>query len=346
MLRFNRVYNGDCRELLQQLDDETIDMTMSSPPYYQLRNYGTEPINWDEGEYQLGLEPTVDMFVNHLCDIYDEIKRVLKPYGTAWVNLGDTYAGGTPGSGSNTGKHESKDGSVWAASTRFKSNKPDWQLPDGCVCGVPWRFAIEMCNRGWTLRNDNIWWKPNSMPDSAKTRFTVDHEYVFFFTKSSKGYYFEQQLEPHKVIDRRSKDKRGKRIVGRTTYFKGEYQRGAYLGQGLHGKNKRTVWKVNTKPSGVKHYATYPEKLVRTPISAGCPLYVCTKCGTPMVKMWKKVKSSRKSDSELGGRSVNGWQSPAFSDRFGDVYFQDNGYVAVSAASILNLASFWIRLLE
>jgi site-specific DNA-methyltransferase (adenine-specific) len=309
------------------LDDETIDMLMTSPPYYQLRHYGTDPIEWDDGEYQLGLEPTIEMFVNHLCDIFDDVKRVLKSYGSVWVNIGDTYAGGTPGVGGDTGKHKSKDGSVWGASTRFKSIKPDWMLPDGCVCGVPWRFAIEMCNRGWTLRNDNIWWKPNAMPDSAKTRFTSDHEYVFFFTKMNKGYYFEQQLEPHKVIDRRSKDKLGKRIVGRTTYFKGEYQRGAYLGQGLHGKNKRTVWRVNTKPSGVKHYATYPEKLVATPIKAGCPLYVCTQCGMPLVKVWKRIQDSRPPDSEYeNGRTLEGWQSPAYSHRLGDAVFKDQGY--------------------
>jgi len=261
MLKFNKIYNGDCRELLAKLDDETIDTLITSPPYYQLRNYGTNPIGWNDGEYQLGLEPTIEMFVNHLCDIFDDVKRVLKSYGSVWVNMGDTYAGGTPGAGSDTGKHKTKGGSAWGASTRFKVKKPDWQLPDGCVCGIPWRFAIEMCNRGWTLRNDNIWQKPNSMPDSAKSRMTVDHEYVFFFTKMNKGYYFEQQLEPHKIIDRRSKDNRGNRIVGRTTYFKGEYQRGAYLGQGLHGKNKRTVWKINEEYMALRKDLTSEQKM-------------------------------------------------------------------------------------
>lgn len=304
MLKLNTLYNGDCRELLKQLDDESIDNVITSPPYYQLRNYGTDPLKWEEGDYQLGLEPTVKMFVTHLAEIFDEVKRVLKPYGSVWVNLGDTYAGGRPGSGSNTRKHKVTEGSEWASGTRFKSKKSNWFLPDKCLCGIPWRFAIEMCDRGWVLRGDIIWYKPNVMPASVKDRMTCDHEYLFFFTKKSRDYFFEQQFVPHKVIDRRSKDSRGKRIVGRKTYFKGDYQRGSYLGQGLYGRNLRTVWKIHTRPSGVKHYASFPEKLVEIPLKATCPRYICKKCGKPMKKVYEKqegqdIKIAKKDGSAL-----------------------------------------------
>mgnify|MGYP001352839282 CR=1 FL=1 len=145
----------------------------------------------------LGLEPSMEMYINHLCSIFDEVKRVIRDDGTLWVNLGDTYASNTKGDNrterqKETSKHTGK---YFTATSMNHSRKIDCQITEKSLCMIPFRFAIEMVNRGWVLRNDIIWHKPNCMPSSAKDRFTVDFEHVFFFTKS-KRYYFEQQFEP------------------------------------------------------------------------------------------------------------------------------------------------------
>jgi DNA modification methylase len=211
MLELNKIYNMDVREGLKLLDDESIDCCISSPPYWSLRDYGIIGLIWD-GDPEcdhiwtdhlsfnwlkeppfcvkcgawygvLGLEPNFEMFIKHLCDIYDGVYRVLKKTGTCWVNLGDTYGG----SGVQT-KWNCKE----SAKTPTKKYKQNYASK--CLFMIPQRFAIEMINRGWILRNVIIWHKPNPMPSSAKDRFTVDFEYVYFFVKNKK-YWFEQQRE-------------------------------------------------------------------------------------------------------------------------------------------------------
>lgn len=139
---------------------------------------------------QLGLEPTFDLYIKHLCDIFDEIKRVLRKDGTCWVNIGDTYSATRwTGEGKGQPMNNFKDGH------RDINPKKDSRLEDKNLCLVPFRFAIEMQNRGWILRNTIIWYKRNCMPSSVDDRFTVDFEYVFFFVKNKK-YFFEQQRVP------------------------------------------------------------------------------------------------------------------------------------------------------
>lgn len=146
----SQILQGDALQLLKAMPDDSIDCCVTSPPYYGLRDYGAEG--------QLGQESNLQDFVMALCDVFDEVRRVLKPDGTCWVNVGDTYL-----------------------------NKMLLQIPS--------RFAIEMASRGWILRNTIIWHKPNAMPQPVKDRFNVDFENLFFFVKNKK-YYFHQQLEP------------------------------------------------------------------------------------------------------------------------------------------------------
>lgn len=227
---------------------------------------------------QLGLEPTFDLYIKHLCDIFDEVKRVLRKDGTCWVNLGDSY--------SNSGKGGYSENMYAQRHTEFgkisdirRHGKPTRvkDLPPKSLCNIPARFSIEMQNRGWILRNVIIWHKPNCMPSSVKDRFTVDFEYLYFFVKNKK-YWFETQYEPHKTpYEKLVKDKRGKNT--RDTQ-KGEYVL-AYrhggektLGETMNprGRNKRAVWTITTKPFKEAHFATYPEELCETPIKAGCPI--------------------------------------------------------------------------
>ena len=141
---------------------------------------------------QLGLEPTFDLFIKHLCDVFDEIKRVLKKTGTCWVNIGDTYAGSwgnyAPNGIKGAQRPRTLEGQRWKrqAYTDTKFRPPsslNQVVKPKSLCQIPARFAIEMCNRGWILRNELIWWKPNGMPSSAKDRFTVDFEKILFFSK-------------------------------------------------------------------------------------------------------------------------------------------------------------------
>jgi site-specific DNA-methyltransferase (adenine-specific) len=328
MIIRNNIFKGHAIEVLKQFPDACIDMVMTSPPYWGLRNYETEGVIWGgkkdcEHEWneqtlkinrmqglnereqnesynenskfvgtefhelkenksafckkcgawkgELGGEPSFELYIEHLCDIFDEVNRVLKDTGTCWVNMGDSYGG----SGMGTTKY--------ADTTKYVENsKQSYVLPnnssvlskyrgtnlDKCLLMIPSRFAIEMINRGWTLRNTLIWHKDNAMPSPIKDRFTVDFEYVFFFSKNKK-YYFETQREPHKedsvrrACRGRSSDKLDAGQYS-TSYkedykgyedIKGKLERGELRGVHPDGRNMRTTWTINTKPNSEEHYA-------------------------------------------------------------------------------------------
>lgn len=257
MLELNKIYEGNCLKILKTFPDKFIDCCMTSPPYWALRDYGVDG--------QLGLEPTFQEYINNLCNIFDEVKRVLKKEGTCWVNMGDTY------SGNKEGKTDNKV-CDYLKNTTTNLHKRKGSIVEKCLCQIPSRFAIEMCNRGWILRNRIIWHKPNAMPSSVKDRFSVDYEDIFFFVKSKK-YWFEQQFEPYTApMNRWGGDKLnadGKSMwddgTGQTTY------RDRNMRPNKKGRNKRSVWSIPTKPFKEVHFATYPEKLIEPMIKAGCP---------------------------------------------------------------------------
>jgi len=260
----NIIFNEDCLIGLQKLPDNSVDCCISSPPYWGLRDYGVDG--------QIGNENEFTDFINKLAEIYKEVYRVLKPEGTCYVNLGDTYGG----SGSGTTKN----------ADNVKNSKQVYILPNGTakrskfrgttlnksLLMIPERFAIEMISNGWILRNQIIWHKPNQMPSSATDRFTVDFEKIFFFVKQSKGYYFEQQLEPYtEPLDRWA----GQMIRGnyktKTDQFAIQEREGRNMRPNPDGKNMRTVWSINTKPFPDAHFAIFPETLVERMIESGCP---------------------------------------------------------------------------
>lgn len=252
------ILHGDALTQLKTLQDESVDCVVTSPPYWALRDYGIEG--------QLGLEPTFQEFITKLCDIFDEVKRVLKKEGTCWVNLGDTY------NGNKKGKTDKKVSNYLKDSSTQINKKMNTEIKEKSLCMIPERFAIEMCNRGWILRNEIIWHKPNAMPSSAKDRFTVDFEKVFFFVKN-KNYYFEQQLEPYT----KPMNRWGGKILkadGESKWDDGtgqESYRDRNFRPNENGKNKRTVWSINTKPLLDAHFASFPEALITPMILAGCP---------------------------------------------------------------------------
>ena len=260
----NVIFNEDCLIGLQKLPDNSVDCCISSPPYWGLRDYGVDG--------QIGNENEFTDFINKLAEIYKEVYRVLKPEGTCYVNLGDTYMGGTAGSGGNCGKHIENGTNKYAKSTRFNNGVKKNGLPNKSLALIPERFAIEMINNGWILRNQIIWHKPNQMPSSATDRFTVDFEKIFFFVKQSTGYYFEQQLEPYtEPLDRWA----GQMVRGnyktKTDQFAIQEREGRDMRPNPDGKNMRTVWSINTKPFPDAHFAIFPETLVERMIKSGCP---------------------------------------------------------------------------
>ena len=209
MVELNKIYHGDSLEILKTFPAESINCVITSPPYWAIRDYKVNG--------QLGLELTFHEYIEKLCTIFDEVKRVLKKDGTCFVNLGDTYAGSGNGTndyrtekslsingrgklalkgfqGSGSAKLSSK--AMRHEKIRFEKRDKTNEVPAKCLCQIPSRFAIAMTDRGWTLRNRIVWHKTNAMPSPVTDRFTVDYEEVFFFVKSKK-YFFKQLFDPY-----------------------------------------------------------------------------------------------------------------------------------------------------
>lgn len=230
-----KLYNMEAREALKRMPDESVNCVITSPPYFNQRNYGTEG--------QLGLEKTPEEYVKKLCDIFDDVKRVLRKDGTCWVNLGDCYGGAQ---GKNSGYPDRKN-----ERADVPQMKRDSRTAKSLLC-VPELFLIEMVKRGWLIRNKIIWWKPNVMPTSARDRFTIDYEMIYFFVKSKK-YFFEQQFEP---LENNSDVEYRQRLRKNKNYnLKEPYKNNFPKSFNLDKRNKRCIWKITTKPFKEAHFA-------------------------------------------------------------------------------------------
>jgi len=221
---------------------------------------------------ELGLEPTIELYIKHLILIFNEVKRVLKKTGTCWVNIDDSYASQPSGS------RKPGDLSYFeneAEGEHGRINKTNVGVPPKSLCLIPSRFALAMVENGWRCRQDIAWNKPNPMPESVKDRFTGSWEHLFFFVKS-KRYFFEQQFEP--AFDWGTRDRSNLRDGTQDPLLKHH---------GLENCN----WEICTVPSpkhkGIRNFATFPEKLCETPILAGCPSMICKKCGKAREKIYQ-----------------------------------------------------------
>ena len=255
-MKTNELYVGNNVDVLKTFEDESVDMCITSPPYYNLRDY--------KNSGQLGVETTVDLFVSNLCEVFDEVHRVLKPTGSCWVNIGDTY-------------------------DKKKLSQ------------VPSRFEIAMSDRGWFLRNEIIWNKPNPQPMSVKDKFWPNHEKIFWFVKKLKGYYFDRapilvpqaevslkrmfcsnNLSKRKDIDATEKEGFSLTSKNQDEYFEKmresidfdkdfNYQQLIDSGR-CPSRPMFTVWDISShsKYKGA-HFAVYPPELIKIPILATCP---------------------------------------------------------------------------
>lgn len=257
MLQLNKIYKIDCLKGLKKLPDNYVQTCVTSPPYWRLRDYGVEG--------QVGLEETPELYVDSLVKILDEVRRVLKPDGTLWLNIGDCYWGS--GKYSINGKSCMEFGKPrriekFGVATTGKHA----EIKPKDLIGLPWMVALALRKRGWWLRQDIIWHKPNPMPESVKDRCTRAHEYIFLLSKSRK-YYFD-----HKAIQTKSKGltlhDRSSR-VSRKRYPRGMIN-GIRKGGGPYEMaNRRSVWSITTKPFLGAHFATFPMELPELCIKVG-----------------------------------------------------------------------------
>lgn len=309
---------GHVLDRLRDLPDNSVHCVVTSPPYWGLRDYGLPPIVWggdsdcehefaDElvktevgrgnwtqavngrGEIQpggldekrepirstqvrgfcqrcnawrgqLGLEPTPQLFVEHMVEIFREVRRVLRPDGILWLNIGDNYSTG--------GK-----------------------IPPKNLVGMPWRVALALQDDGWILRNDHIWHKPNSMPESVRDRASRDHEYIFHFAKGTR-YFFDQ--EAVKVKASINSHPRGGGVNPKSLDSGFATKQNASFAAAVNGlvesRNLRTVWKVSLHSFKGAHFATFPPKLVEPCIKAGTSEKgCCPHCGAPWRRLIEKV---------------------------------------------------------
>lgn len=259
----NEILHGDSLEVLKTLPDKSINCCVTSPPYWGMRDYGVDG--------QLGLEPSPEEYVDKLVAIFCEVKRVLRDDGTLWLNLGDTYVHNSRGEcGSTDTKQLSNKGSVFSTDVKWS-----FSLKQKNLIGIPWRVALALQADDWYLRSDIIWHKPNPMPESVRDRPTKSHEYIFLLSKSPKYYYDQNAIrEPYT-------DKINRWGGNYIRNVKNDSDWDKNTGQPLHrkrnmrpnpkGKNKRTVWKVATKPFKGAHFAAFPPDLIRPCVLAGCP---------------------------------------------------------------------------
>lgn len=274
----NEIVNGDALSVLKNLNSESINTCVTSPPYYRLRDYGVEG--------QIGMEQTPEEYVNKLVAVFREVRRVLKNDGTLWLNIGDSYA--------------TRSGNYPPTNTRNSCGHTVKKVPCGYkqkdLIGIPWMLAFALRADGWYLRQDIIWQKPNCIPESVKDRCTKSHEYIFLMSKSPK-YYFDADAisEPiaQSTVKRCSQDLANQAGSFRQPDRGGRPMKavGPRIGGGKYGdnnnefartksgreyeirprRNKRDVWTISTTGFKGAHFAVFPENLIRPCILAGSP---------------------------------------------------------------------------
>ncbi len=255
-LPINKVVVGDAAKRLRRLPAASVDTVVTSPPYFLLRDYGVDG--------QLGLEDTVSGWVDHLVDVLDEVARVLKPQGSVWLNLGDTYA-----------------------------RQPQHGATAKSLVLGPEKLLLALSDRGWIVRNKVVWAKPNPLPASVRDRLNTTWEPLFLLTRQ-RDYFFDLdaiRIPPRSTLAGPTKagatTKYGVRAKGRPEWsgpLAGnnsglEKMKARGLASHPLGKNPGDVWTIPTAAYRGAHFATFPEALVERPLKATCPERVCRTCG-------------------------------------------------------------------
>lgn len=289
------IYHGDCRTVLPTLASCSVNCAVTSPPYYGLRDYGTES--------QIGLEQTPEEYVSQLVRIFSEVHRVLRDDGTLWLNLGDSSAGSGKGGNPGSSPHIKQKSNSGSLGVRNRIQHTPGLKPKDLI-GIPWMVAFALRSAGWFLRADIIWIKPNPMPESVIDRPSRCHEYIFLLSKS-KHYFYDAkavaEVASMSSIDRWAQDVENQK--GSTRGNGGEKTNGTMKAVGGPRKsdkqrghsrrhagfndrwdamekseqcggtrNNRDVWMIAPSQFRQAHFATFPPKLIEPCIKAGCPV--------------------------------------------------------------------------
>lgn len=258
---------GDCIEQMKTMESDSVHCCVTSPPYWALRDYGVDG--------QLGLEPTLEEHLEKMVEVFEEVRRILRPDGTLWLNYGDSYAASVNGRSAADTKAAGND-------DRTFRDKPfgtvQGVLKPKDLCMIPSRLAIALQEAGWWVRSEIVWEKPNPMPESCQDRPTQSYEKVFLLTKSARYYYDADAIrEEHSTPELERSNKHGASAMrgqeairprgnleatddAETRYYHPK------------GRNSRNVWKIATKAFRDAHFATFPPALAERCIKAGCPV--------------------------------------------------------------------------
>jgi len=259
-------YVGDCRALVQQLPEASIQTCVTSPPYWSLRDYGVDG--------QIGLEATPEEYVANLLEVFRGVRRALRDDGTLWLNLGDCYAHDNRGghSGASTALDGRRNaGATHAAANARKAGKPRGYKSKDLI-GIPWMVAFALRADGWYLRADVIWHKPNPMPESVRDRVTKAHEYVFHLAKSEMYFHDPDAIAEAALHPLGEDNGAGERKVadGGEGHRPADHLGRAFPWTNTTGKrNARSVWSIQSKPYAGAHFATMPLELAERCVLAG-----------------------------------------------------------------------------
>jgi DNA modification methylase len=250
----NQIIFGDCRETMRQLaaDNVKVQMCVTSPPYYGLRDYGHDG--------QIGLEETPEQYIEAMVEVFRCVKDILANDGVLWLNIGDSYCGtGDKGNYQDPKYANGRNGQSVSKTKKLHGYKSK------DLIGIPWMLAFALRADGWYLRQDIIWHKPNPMPESVQDRCTKAHEYIFLLSKSPKYFYDNEAIKVPVKEDWGTRDRTNGKYHNDGTGL----QPHSGLEKSYDMANKRSVWSVNTKPYTGAHFAVFPEELIEPCILAG-----------------------------------------------------------------------------
>lgn len=263
----NKIICSDALTALKTLADDSVDMCVTSPPYYGLRDYGDDN--------QIGMEKSPQEYIENLTEIFMEVYRVLKPEGTLWINIGDSYAGSGKGPMSIAMAGNGKNKTLYEKNKKVQELPKKWQgIKPKDMIGIPWMLAFSLREKGWYLRSDIIWRKTNCLPESVKDRPTKCYEHIFLLAKRRKYFYDYQAIqEPLKDVTK-ERYKRGRSEKSKYAKEKIQpninctYKDFSTFDQTF--RRKRDVWEMSTNTYRIdEHFAMYPEKLIEPCVKAG-----------------------------------------------------------------------------
>lgn len=286
MLTFNQFHQGDVLNLAPQIGPGTINLILTSPPYFQQRDYGLPPTDWPEITYAplhglspitipaikccLGREKTIEAYVGHMVLVMRSLRPALRDDGVVWMNLGDKRANDSKSGGYSGGRINRTQNGYQAV----RNDLPQTGLLPKNLCGVPWRLALALQADGWALRSDVIWHKSNGSPSSVRDRPTDTHEYLFLLSKQPRYWFDNEAIKT--PVKQSSLERLGR---GLSNDWEPQSEKA----------NRRTVWKMATAQFPGSHFAVMPAEMAELCTVSGCPPQVCAECGIPYERVIKRT---------------------------------------------------------